>query len=77
MKQFDANAFIRAIYLNAMPSVDLSKLGKDEKVDCCAHKIKMSKVDEVYAEFGLEVGTDLYGSCNMWLVCSGPQLVEG
>lgn len=75
MKEFNANEFCRAIYLRSEPSVDLATV--ERQVDCTEHKLKISECDKVYEEFGVKGGTDLYMQCNMWLLCSGPQLVEG
>ena len=75
MKNFDAKGFCRAIYLNAEPSVDLDKI--ESPIDCRDYRLKMSVCDKVYEEFGVENGTDLAFQCNMWLLNSGPQLVEG
>lgn len=67
--------FVREVYLRSVPSVDLEAV--EVPVDCREHTLKMSEADKVYEEFGVESGTDLMFQCNMWLLNSGPQLVEG
>lgn len=64
---------IREIYLKAEPSVDLKTV--TEQVDCCAHTIKMSVYDELLAEHC--ESADERMAVNMFMLQSGPQLVEG
>lgn len=75
MEKFNANEFCRQMYLRSEPSVDLATV--ERQVDCREHRLKMSECDKIYAEFGVEPGTDLALQCNMWLLGSGPQLIEG
>jgi hypothetical protein len=75
MEKFNAREFIRQMYLRSEPSVDLATF--EGQVDCTKHKLKISECDKIYEEFGVEDGTDLAMECNMWLLGSGPQLVEG
>lgn len=72
---FDAKEFCRAIYLHAEPSVDLETI--ETTIDCRDYRLKISECEKVYEEYGVKQGTDLYIQCNMWLLNSGPQLVEG
>ena len=63
------------MYLRSEPSVDLATV--EGQVDCSKHRLKISVCEKIYEEFGVEKGTDLEMDCNMWLLNSGPQLVEG
>jgi len=81
---FNAKNFIRDIYLAATPSVDLETV--EGQVDCTKHTLPISVCDKVYADHDLEPfkgdgydnkRDDLRFSCNMWLLNSGPQLVQG
>lgn len=63
---------VRELYLRSTPSVDLDLV--TEQVNCCDHTIPMSVYDEVlneYCENDME-----RTSVNMWMVMSGPQLVN-
>lgn len=65
---------VRELYLRSTPSVDLDLLNEGEQVNCCDHTIPMSVYDEVlneYCENDME-----RTSVNMWMVMSGPQLVN-
>ena len=65
---------VRELYLRSTPSVDLDLLNEGEQVNCCDHTILMSAYDEVlneYCENDME-----RTSVNMWMVMSGPQLVN-
>lgn len=66
--------FVREVYLRSEPSVDLATI--EGKVDCCRHTLKMSVYDEILKEFGVEEGTDEYLACNMFMLMSGPQLIN-
>lgn len=65
--------FVREVYLRSTPSVDLDLV--TEQVDCCKHTIPMSVYDELLAEY-CENDEDRM-SVNMFMLMSGPQLVEG
>lgn len=65
--------FVREIYLRSTPSVDLDLV--TEQVDCCQHTIPMSVYDELVAEY-CESDDDKM-SANMFMLMSGPQLVQG
>ena len=67
--------FVREIYLRSVPSVDLNLVPDGEKVDCCKHTILMSVYDKVLKEF-CESDSDRF-SATMFMLQSGPQLVEG
>lgn len=67
------DGFIREVYLRSTPSVDLDLV--TEQVDCTKHTLKMSVYDELLAEFC--ENSDERFACNMFMVQSGPQLVEG
>ena len=65
--------FVREIYLRSTPSIDLDLV--TEQVDCCQHTIPMSVYDELVAEY-CESDEDKV-SANMFMLMSGPQLVQG
>lgn len=65
--------FVREVYLRSVPSVDLETVVG--KVDCCKHTIKMSVYDAILAEFC--ENSDERFAANMFMLQSGPQLVEG
>lgn len=65
--------FVREVYLRSVPSVDLSTVVG--KVDCCRHTIKMSVYDALVDEFA-ETDEDRTAA-NLFMLMSGPQLVEG
>ena len=65
--------FVRELYLRSTPSVDLDLV--TEQVDCCKHTIPMSVYDQLLDEF-CET-QDERMSANMFMLMSGPQLVQG
>ena len=67
------SGFVREVYLRSVPSVDLSTVAG--QVDCCNHTIKMSVYDAILKEF-CETEDEVV-SANMFMLMSGPQLVEG
>ncbi len=67
------DGFIREVYLRSTPSVDLELV--EEKVDCTKHTIPMSVYDELLAEYC--ENADERFAANMFMLASGPQLVEG
>lgn len=75
METFNANEFARQCYLRSEPSVDLNTI--EAPIDCRDYSLKMSEYDKILKEFDVKPGTDLMGQCNMWVLCSGPKLVEG
>jgi len=64
--------FVREVYLRSTPSVDLDLV--TEQVDCCKHTIPMSVYDELLNEFCENDEERM--SANMFMLMSGPQLVE-
>ena len=64
--------FVREVYLRSTPSVDLNLV--TEKVDCCKHTIPMSVYDQLLNEFCENDEERM--SANMFMLMSGPQLVE-
>lgn len=64
--------FVREVYLRSTPSVDLDLV--TEKVDCCKHTILMSVYDQLLNEFCENDEERM--SANMFMLMSGPQLVE-
>lgn len=76
----DFNEFVRACYLNSEPSVDLT--ATEEPVDCCEHTLTLSAYKKLVEELktalcGKVNEQDVNLACNMWVLQSGPQLVEG
>ena len=65
--------FVREVYLRSVPSVDLDLV--TEQVDCTKHTIKTSVYDELLAEYC--ENSDERFAANMFMLRSGPQLVEG
>ena len=65
--------FVREVYLRSTPSVDLEIV--EEQVDCTKHTIPMSVYGHLLDEF-CENENDRM-SANMFMLMSGPQLVEG
>ena len=65
--------FIREVYLRSTPSVDLEIV--EEKVDCTKHTIPMSVYDQLLDEFC--ENDDERMSANMFMLMSGPQLIQG
>jgi len=65
--------FVREVYLRSVPSVDLELV--TEQVDCCKHTILMSVYDQLLDEYCENDEERM--SANMFMLMSGPQLVEG
>ena len=65
--------FVREVYLRSTPSVDLDLV--TEQVDCCKHTIPMSVYDQLLDEYC--ESKDERMQANMFMLMSGPQLVEG
>ncbi len=66
--------FIREIYLNATPSVDLALITEEKSVDCTKHTIPCSVYDRIVAEYA-ETEDDKMAAF-MFMLQSGPQLVR-
>lgn len=64
--------FVREVYLRSVPSVDLELV--TEQVDCCKHTILMSVYDQLLDEFCENKEERM--SANMFMLMSGPQLVD-
>lgn len=67
--------FVREVYLRSTPSVDLELVTEEKSVDCTKHTLPMSVYDELLAEY-CENADDRFAA-NMFMVMSGPQLVQG
>lgn len=65
--------FIREVYLRSTPSVDLEIV--EGQVDCTKHTIPMSVYDQLLDEYCENADERL--AANMFMLGSGPQLVEG
>ncbi len=82
---FNGNDFIREVYLNATPSVDLRDVSSATPIDCCQYTIHISVYERIEGEFDLlERGDGDDGrraevrlDANLWLLNCGPQLVRG
>lgn len=66
--------FVREVYLRSTPSVDLELVTENEQVDCCKHTILMSVYEELLAEYCENDEERM--QANMFMLMSGPQLVE-
>ena len=64
--------FVREVYLRSTPSVDLEVV--TERVDCTKHTIPMSVYDQLLNEY-CETQEERM-SANMFMLMSGPQLVQ-
>ena len=65
--------FVREIYLRSTPSIDLELV--TEQVDCTKHTIPMSVYDQICEEY-CENDNEKFAA-NLFMLQSGPQLVEG
>ena len=65
--------FVREVYLRSIPSVDLEIA--EGQVDCTKHTILMSVYDQLLNEFC--ENDDERMSANMFMLMSGPQLING
>ena len=65
--------FVREIYLRSTPSVDLELV--TEQVDCTKHTIPMSVYDQLREEYCENEEEKM--SANMFMLMSGPQLIQG
>lgn len=73
---FDFNKFIRECYLRSNPSVDLDKVTSENPVNCGHHKLLISEYEKIIDEFDIRDNKDIMLGCNMWMLQSGPQLVD-
>ena len=67
--------FVREIYLRSTPSVDLDLVTEENSVDCTKHTIPMSVYDQLLDEY-CETKEERT-QANMFMLLSGPQLVQG
>lgn len=66
--------FIREVYLRSTPSIDLDLVTEEKSVDCTKHTLPMSVYDALLEEF-CETADERM-SANMFMLMSGPQLVQ-
>lgn len=66
--------FVREVYLRSTPSVDLDLVPDGELVDCTEHTIPCRVWDGMLAEYCED--PDERFQCNMFLLQSGPQLID-
>lgn len=64
--------FVREVYLRSTPSIDLELT--EGEVDCTKHIIPMSVYDQLLEEFCENDEERL--SANMFMLMSGPQVIE-
>ena len=71
---FKFGDFIRDCYLQAVPSIDLNDVSKDNPIDCCDYHLKTDLYDDILNQYC--ENDEERKMCNMWMLQSGPQLVE-
>lgn len=74
MKKFDFSGFVRECYLRSEPSVDLNEVTEENPVNCCEHRLAISEYERICREF--DVKDEYDAACGMWMIQSGPQLVD-
>jgi len=79
METFDD--FVRECYLQSEPSVDIDEVTEDNPIDCRKHKLPVNVAEKLTNELieamsGKHDAGEIRTACNMWLLSSGPQLVE-
>jgi len=74
-KQFDAGEFLRQLYLNAEPGIDLSTV--EGPINPSHYHLKISELERIEAEYDIQAGTDLAVGVAFLVLNKGPQLVEG
>lgn len=74
-KQFDAGEFIRQLYLNSEPSIDLSAV--EGQINPSHYRLKISELKRIEEEFDIQEGTDLAMGVAFLVLNKGPQLIEG
>lgn len=73
--------FVRDCYLQSEPSVDIDKVTADNPINCCKHKLSVNIAEKLINELieamsgSLDAG-EVRTACNMWLLSSGPQLIN-
>lgn len=70
MTEFNAQEFIREVYLAAEPSVDICEA---EKINCTDHRLSAAKWDELLQEHCGD-NNDLQFQCTMWCLNQGPSI---
>lgn len=82
MAKFDGYQFQRECYLRSVPSVDLDKVTSDKPVNCSEHTLEECELNAILRECGVldergEAMDDrLYTACLMWVVQSGPCIID-
>lgn len=82
MAKFDIGGFLRDCYLHADPSVDLREVPEGEKVDCTAHKLKLSVYDRLLKEWGVTdengnaIDKDVLVGVQFYCMDKGPTWVD-
>lgn len=82
MAKFDFPAFVRECYLRSTPSVDLNKV--TTSVNCREHRLSKEEYNRILFEFGvtdenekpIDPNSDLLLGCNIWIIQSGPCIVD-
>lgn len=68
--------FVRECYLRSTPSIDLNDVSADNPIDCRAHKLNTEEYNRILEDFEVKPQTDEMLACNMWMLQSGPSLVN-
>lgn len=68
--------FVREVYLRSVPSVDLDKVTGNKKVNCSDHKLTVSEYNNILKEFDVKDDSNEILACNMFMLQSGPQLID-
>lgn len=71
----DFYGFKRECYLKSVPSVDLDEVSEENPIKCSDYKLLCSVCDEIQEKY-CKTKDEIYAT-NIWLLQSGPQLVEG
>ena len=67
----------RECYLRSTPSVDLDLVTEDNPINCINHRLEYDELERIYSEYGVNEDLRLLEACNMWLLFSGPSIVNG
>ena len=71
-KQFDAGEFLRQLYLNAEPSIDLATA--TGPIDPSDYRLPVSTLERIESEYDIPKGSDLSVSVAFLVLNKGPQL---